>query len=92
MVFAGLLKDASQVQANAFEVFAGLSLATTCESLRAEEIVISSSKIAGRRIDEIIRTCDAIGIPLRQMQIQRRAEPVSVPAPRVPVRGRVTVG
>ena len=51
-------------------VFAGVSLATTCESLRAEEIVISSSKIAGGRIDEIVRTCDAIGIPLRQMQIQ----------------------
>ena len=29
---------------------------------------------------------------LHQMQIQRRTEPVSAPAPRVPMPGRVTVG
>ena len=51
-------------------VYAGDSLVVSCEALRAEEIVISSAKVGRPRIEEIVRRCDAIGIPLRKMQIQ----------------------
>ena len=51
-------------------VHAGDSLIRTCELLRAEEIIISSSKVSRVRVQEIVELCDAIGIPVRQMHIQ----------------------
>jgi len=51
-------------------VYGASNLAHICETVSAEEIIISSSKVTHERVLEVIRVCDTIGIPLRQMRIQ----------------------
>jgi UDP-GlcNAc:undecaprenyl-phosphate GlcNAc-1-phosphate transferase len=51
-------------------VYAGESLPTVCESLRVQEVLISTSKLLPGRLARVTEQCDAIGLPLRQMRIE----------------------
>lgn len=51
-------------------VYDAQSLRLVCEKLAVQEIIISTSSLWPARKEQVIQECDAIGLPLRQMQIR----------------------
>lgn len=51
-------------------VYDAESLPLACEKLSVQEVIISTSNLSPARLRRVIDECDAIGLPLRQMQIQ----------------------
>ncbi|HEU4888598.1 MAG TPA: hypothetical protein VFV49_11970 [Thermoanaerobaculia bacterium] len=51
-------------------VYDAESLSLACEKLAVQEVIISTSSLSPMRQRRVIEQCDAIGLPLRQMQIQ----------------------
>jgi UDP-GlcNAc:undecaprenyl-phosphate/decaprenyl-phosphate GlcNAc-1-phosphate transferase len=45
-------------------------LPAVCEKLAVQEVIISTSNLSTTRRSRVIEQCDAIGLPLRQMQIE----------------------
>jgi UDP-GlcNAc:undecaprenyl-phosphate GlcNAc-1-phosphate transferase len=51
-------------------VYDAESLRDVCEKLAVQEVIISTSSLWPARRERAIQECDAIGLPLRQMQIR----------------------
>ena len=51
-------------------VYDAENLALACEKLSVQEVIISTSNLSPLRLRRVVEQCDAIGLPLRQMQIQ----------------------
>lgn len=51
-------------------VYEAEDLPSVCERLAVQEVIISTSNLPALRLRSVIEQCDAIGLPLRQMQIQ----------------------
>jgi UDP-GlcNAc:undecaprenyl-phosphate GlcNAc-1-phosphate transferase len=51
-------------------VYEAEDLSSVCERLAAQEVIVSTSNLSPSRLRRVIEQCDAIGLPLRQMQIQ----------------------
>jgi FlaA1/EpsC-like NDP-sugar epimerase len=51
-------------------VYDAESLPLACEKLAVQEVIISTSNLSPLRLRRVVEQCDAIGLPLRQMQIQ----------------------
>jgi UDP-GlcNAc:undecaprenyl-phosphate GlcNAc-1-phosphate transferase len=51
-------------------VYDAQSLRMVCEKLAVQEVIISTSSLWPARRQQAIQDCDAIGLPLRQMQIR----------------------
>jgi UDP-GlcNAc:undecaprenyl-phosphate GlcNAc-1-phosphate transferase len=51
-------------------VYDAESLPVACEKLAVQEVIISTSNLSPLRMRRVIEQCNAIGLPLRQMQIQ----------------------
>jgi UDP-GlcNAc:undecaprenyl-phosphate GlcNAc-1-phosphate transferase len=50
-------------------VYDAQGLRFVCEKLCVQEVIISTSSLQPARKEQVIQECDAIGLPLRQMQI-----------------------
>jgi FlaA1/EpsC-like NDP-sugar epimerase len=46
------------------------SLRSICAEQRVEEVLVSSTKVAEERLEEIRRDCEATGVTLKRMRIQ----------------------
>ena len=70
-------------------VYDAQSLRDVCEKLAVQEVIISTSNLWPARREQAIQECDAIGLPLRQMQIRLtrlnawERDPLIVEEPRV---------
>jgi UDP-GlcNAc:undecaprenyl-phosphate/decaprenyl-phosphate GlcNAc-1-phosphate transferase len=51
-------------------VYDAENLPLACEKLAVQEVIISTSNLSPLRLRRVVEQCDAIGLPLRQMQIQ----------------------